>query len=63
MSKKWVVEFRPSAFKELKKLDRPVQKQILDFLDGIAEGNSTLRVLGKLLQGDKAGIWRYRVGD
>jgi len=63
MTEKWIVEFKPRAFKELKKLDRPVQKQIFDFLDTLSEGSCHPRSTGKALQGNQSGMWRYRVGD
>lgn len=63
MSKKWEVEFKPKAFKELKKLEKPIQKSILDFLEKLTERNTSPRDSGLPLQGTSKGFWRYRVGD
>ena len=58
----WTVEIDGFAEKQLRKLDRQVQKRILDwFLDRI-EGCKNPRHFGEPLRGDLAGLWRYRVG-
>lgn len=56
----WAVRFIAAAEKQLSKLDRPVQRRILKFLEELAQGNP--RDKGKALQGDEH-AWRYRVGD
>lgn len=58
----WIVDFDPRALKELEKLDRPAQRRIVRFLQERTLGRDPRR-LGKNLSGDKAGLWRYRVGD
>lgn len=63
MTKKWAVEFKPSAFKELKKLDRKIQNQVFDFLDRLVEEHESPRAVGLALQGQSKKLWRYRVGD
>lgn len=63
MPKKWAVEFKPGAFKELKKLDCKVQGQIFHFLDKLIEEYESPRVVGLALQGQSKKLWRYRVGD
>lgn len=63
MNKKWVVEFKPSAFKELFKLNTKNQSQIFKYLDKIIKNISSPRVYGLQLQGKHKGLWRYRVGD
>lgn len=63
MTKKWVAEFKPSAFKELKKLDRKIQGQIFHFLDRLVEDYESPRAIGLALQGGTKKLWRYRVGD
>ena len=57
----WIIKWKESAKKQLKKLDRSVQKKILDYLDEKTIENPY--VFGKELTGDKSGLWRYRVGD
>jgi mRNA interferase RelE/StbE len=59
----WKVEWDDRARKELRKLDSPIQKEILNYLRvRIAESNSP-RLFGQSLTGNKAGLWRYRVGN
>ncbi len=59
----WEVEFDERASKELRKLDRQHQSRIVRFLrERIATAEDPRR-LGKLLQGQAAGLWRYRVGS
>jgi len=59
----WTVRFEPRAEKELAKLDRPMQKRIVIFLRERVAGDSDPRSTGKPLRGEKAELWRYRVGD
>ncbi len=47
----------------LKKLDKPIQKRIASFLQKRLANNDDPKQLGKALQGQYAGYWRYRVGD
>ena len=56
----WTVRVTAAAEKQLAKLDRPVQRRILNFLEAIAR--SSPRAKGKAMQGD-ARAWRYRIGD
>ncbi len=59
----WTVEIDSFAEKQLRKLDRPVQKRLLDWLLDRIEGCKNPRHFGEPLRGDLAGLWRYRVGD
>ena len=56
------VEYTASALRQLRKLDRQVARRIVEFLDEASALNDP-RSRGKSLVGDRAGIWRYRVGD
>jgi mRNA interferase RelE/StbE len=58
----WTVSISDVAERQLKKLDRPVQKRILDWLDDRIKGCKNPRHFGEPLKGDQAGFWRYRVG-
>ena len=58
----WTVEIDSFAEKQLRKLDRPVQKRLLDWLLDRIEGCKNPRHFGESLRGDLAGLWRYRVG-
>jgi len=59
----WIVEISDVAEKQLRKLDRPIQKRLLDWLNERIEGCKNPRHFGEPLRGDKAGLWRYRIGD
>lgn len=56
------VGFTGVALKQLKKLDRQVGARIVDYLAEVAALDDP-RSRGKGLVGDRAGIWRYRIGD
>ena len=57
------LEMTEHAKKQLKKLDLYVQKMILLWLDKNINGNEKPRIIGKALSADRAGQWRYRIGD
>jgi mRNA interferase RelE/StbE len=54
----WTVELKPSALKELRRLDLDHRERILDFLEQKAAENP--RGFGKPLSATD--LWRYRVG-
>jgi mRNA interferase RelE/StbE len=59
----WNIEWDDRARKELRKLDSPIQKEILSYLRlRIAESDNP-RIFGQSLSGNKVGLWRYRVGN
>ncbi|MBQ7995965.1 MAG: type II toxin-antitoxin system RelE/ParE family toxin [Bacilli bacterium] len=57
------VEFAESAKRELKKLDKYTQKIILLWLKKNLDGCANPRIKGKPLSANRAGQWRYRIGD
>jgi mRNA interferase RelE/StbE len=59
----WTANFDPRALKELEKLDRMAQRRVVKFLQERVLRRDDPRDLGKAMTGDKAGLWRYRVGD
>jgi len=59
----WVYRVDERALKELKRLDRTAQKDIVAYLDDRIAGDADPRRFGKGLKADLAGLWRYRVGD
>jgi mRNA interferase RelE/StbE len=61
---KWIIEFDPSAVKELDKLDTQQTKRILRFLfDRVAHLDDP-RSIGEALKGSRFNtLWKYRVGD
>ena len=56
------IEFTPKAAKQFSKLDQGTQKRVKDVLLRI-KALEDPRTLGKSLQGDLSGLWRYRAGD
>jgi mRNA interferase RelE/StbE len=59
----WKVEFTASAARQLKKLDRNLQKRVLAYLRALVSECDDPRQRGKGLTGGLSGHWRYRVGD
>ncbi len=59
----WTIEFGPNARSELRRLDRSVQRRIIQFLEQRVIAIDDPRQLGKPLRGDKGEFWSYRVGD
>jgi mRNA interferase RelE/StbE len=57
------LETTPKFEKQLKKLDKVYQKQIVGFLLKNIDGTENPRAFGKKLIGNRKGFWRYRVGD
>ena len=61
--KTWRIEITRTAEKQITKLDRPAQKSIQRFLRERLTPADNPRRWGRALQGEKRGLWRYRVGD
>jgi mRNA interferase RelE/StbE len=60
----WSIEFEKEAEKDLKKLDKSVQKRIVKFLRERVAVLENPRSLGQALTGSTLGdYWRYWVGD
>jgi len=59
----WTVEVSDYAEKQLCKLDKPIQKRLLDWLEDRIEGCKNPKHFGEPLRGEMAGLWRYRIGD
>ncbi|HOH93010.1 MAG TPA: type II toxin-antitoxin system RelE/ParE family toxin [Anaerolineaceae bacterium] len=59
----YTVEIFDHAFKQLSKLDKPVQKLLLNWLEKNLQGTENPRLKGKGLVGNHSREWRYRVGD
>ena len=59
----WVYRFDDRALRELKKLDRQIQRDIVAYLDERVAGGDEPRRFGKPLKAELAGLWRYRVGS
>jgi mRNA interferase RelE/StbE len=59
----WTIEYDPRVEKDLKAIDRAIQREILDYLDARIAGNEEPRRFGKSLRHELRGLWRYRVRD
>jgi mRNA interferase RelE/StbE len=59
----WTIEYAETAKKQLRKLDKPSGRRILDFMDERVAPGDDPRATGKALKGDLGDLWRYRVGD
>ncbi|MGD0466548.1 MAG: type II toxin-antitoxin system RelE/ParE family toxin [Gammaproteobacteria bacterium] len=57
------VKFTLKAEKQLKKLTKPEQKQIIDFIKNHIKKLDDPKKLGKALTGNLKKFWRYRTGD
>ena len=59
----WTIEYTQTARKQLKKLDKPLARRILDFLEDRIGKHDDPRTLGEALTGPLGALWRYRFGD
>ena len=59
----WTIEYDEGALADLKKLDRQVQREILDYMEKRIGKAQDPRTFGKPLRHSKFGLWRYRVRD
>jgi mRNA interferase RelE/StbE len=57
----WTIEWSDSARKQLRKLDRQVARQLVDYVETRTAPDP--RAVGKALTARFASLWRYRVGD
>lgn len=59
----WKIEYTETARKQLRKLDKQIARQIVDFMDERIAPLDDPRSTGKALVGPLGGLWRFRVGD
>lgn len=59
----WSIDYSDTAKTQLRKLDKPSARRILDFMDERVANRNDPRSTGKALTGPLGGLWRYRVGD
>lgn len=59
----WTIEYEEEAVRDLKKLDRQIQQEILDFMEKRIAKAEDPRSFGKPLRHSKFGLWRYRLRD
>jgi mRNA interferase RelE/StbE len=58
----WTIKFDKKAKKELKFIDKPIQKQIAKFISKLLNAPNP-KFYGEQLKGTLNKLWRYRVGD
>ncbi|WP_338927587.1 type II toxin-antitoxin system RelE/ParE family toxin (plasmid) [Mycetohabitans endofungorum] len=59
----WTIDYTETAKGQLRKLDKPVARRIVDFMDTRVASLEDPRSIGKVLTGPLGSFWRYRVGD
>ncbi|WP_449459036.1 type II toxin-antitoxin system RelE family toxin [Streptococcus suis] len=57
------LEYSKKAQKQIKKLDRQIQRLLFAWIDKHLEGTDAPRANGKGLTGNHANEWSYRIGD
>ena len=60
---KYKVDYLPSVFKTLEKMDRFTKRIIVEWIEKNLVDCENPRVHGKPLSTNRAGQWRYRIGD
>ena len=55
----WTIEYNEGAIRDLKKLDRQAQREILDYMEKRIAATEDPRSFGKPLRHSKFGLWRY----
>lgn len=59
----WKIEYLKSIQKEVRKIDRGIQKKIREYLENKVANLDDPRDIGKPLKGNLGELWRYRIGD
>jgi len=59
----WKLEYDPRVEKDLKAIDRAMQREILNYMDTRIATAEDPRHFGKPLRHELGGLWRYRVRD
>jgi mRNA interferase RelE/StbE len=59
----WAIEYDARALQDLRKLDRSIRREILDYMEQRIANAEDPRKFGKPLRASKFGLWRYRVRD
>jgi len=58
----WRIKYADTAKEQLRKLDKQIARQIVEYMDNIATLEDPCSK-GKVLRGTLGGLWRYRVED
>ncbi|HLK05765.1 MAG TPA: type II toxin-antitoxin system RelE/ParE family toxin [Candidatus Acidoferrum sp.] len=59
----WTIEYDEAAVQDLKKLDKQVQREILNYMEKRIAPTEDPRSFGKPLRHSKFGLWRFRLRD
>ena len=59
----WTIEYDPRVEKDLRGLDKRIQKEILDYMETRIAPSGDPKSYGKALRHSHKGLWRYRVRD
>lgn len=59
----WTIEYTDVARRQLRKLDKPSARRILDYMDQRVTPLEDVRSLGKAVRGPLGEFWRYCVGE
>ena len=62
MPSKYSWSFDAKAERHFSKLDKPVQKRILKWIEANIQDCENPRLFGKALEGEYENLWRYKVG-
>ena len=57
-----IIRFTKQAEKDLARMDKPVAKELVDFLENSISVLADPRSDGRALSGEWRGYWRYRLG-
>ena len=60
---KFHVEYLPQVYKTLEKMDKFTKRIIIEWIEKKLVDCEDLRLYGKPLSANRAGQWRYRIGD
>ena len=60
---KYQVEYLPQVYKTLEKMDKYTQRIIIEWIEKNLVDCENPRIHGKPLAANRAGQWRYRIGD
>ena len=59
----WTIEYTETARDQLRRLDKPIARRIVDYMSGRVASLDDPRSRGRALAGRLGGLWRYRTGD
>ena len=59
----WTIDYSNTAREQLRKLDKPAARRIVNYMDERIATLENPRNAGKPLVGALGGLWRYRIGD